>query len=99
MHEAGFQVKRGVPDTLEVSGALNFHTAARVLAVADPLLAGGDVRMLDLSGVREADSAGLACVLSLLSRSGRQGVRLQVRGMPGSLKRLAEVSDVEALLG
>lgn len=99
MSADSYQLERSAPDTLAVSGALNFTTAAQVLADAGPMLAGGGMRVLDLSGVRSADSAGLACVLSLLARGARHGSRLRVEGLPGSLKRLAEVSDAEALLG
>lgn len=98
MSSDSFQLERPVPDTLAVSGALNFRTAAQVLAQAGPMLADGQVRVLDLSGVRGADTAGLACVLSLLARGGRHGQRPQVRGLPGSLERLAAVSDAETLL-
>lgn len=99
MIDPAFQLQRPGPGTLAVSGALDFRTAANVLAEAGPMLAGSEVSVLDLSGVRSADSAGLACVLSLLSRASRQGRRLTVHGLPDSLARLAAVSDAEALLG
>lgn len=99
MSDDRYQLELSSPDTLAVSGALNFRTAAQVLAEAGPMLAGGHVRVLDLSGVRGADSAGLACVLSLLARAGMHGARPRVQGLPGSLKRLAAVSDAEPLLG
>ena len=99
MSNQRYQLQRPSPDTLAVSGALDFHTAAQVLAEAGPMLVGGDVRVLDLSGVRSADSAGLACVISLQARASRHGPRLEVRGLPGSLARLAAVSDAEGLIG
>lgn len=100
MSDDHYQLEMSSPDTLAVSGALNFRTAAQVLAEAGAMLADGNVRVLDLSGVRGADSAGLACVLSMLARAGIHGrARPRVQGLPGSLKRLAAVSDTEPLLG
>jgi len=98
MSDDRYRLEMSSPDTLAVSGALNFRTAAQVLAEAGPMLAGGGVRVLDLAGVSGADSAGLACVLSMLARAGAHGPRPRVHGLPGSLRRLAKVSDAEALL-
>lgn len=98
MSTDAFRIEQPQPDTLAVSGALNFSTVSQVLAQAGPMLDRGSVRVLDLAGVRTADSAGLACVLSLMARGGRGGVRPHVRNLPSSLQRLASVSDAEDLL-
>ncbi len=92
------RVEQPQPDTLALSGELRFTTVAPVLERARSLVAGGAVRTLDLSGVRGADSAGLACVLSLMALAHRAHGRMQVRNVPASLRRLAAVSDVEAWL-
>lgn len=93
-----FQIEQSQPDTLALSGALNFGTVTQVLEQAGAIVDRGSIRFLDLAGVRAADSAGLACLLSLLARGGRRGQRPQVRNLPSSLQRLASVSDAEPLL-
>lgn len=85
-------------DTLALSGALTFANAAQMLAAAGRALREGAQTRLDLAGVSHADSAGLACVLALLAQASRDGRALSVANLPGSLRALAEVCDVGALI-
>ena len=93
-------VSLGEPDrdTLALSGALTFATAARAFAEGDRALASGVQTRLDLAGVTRADSAGLACVLALAANASRTGRRLAVVHWPEGLRALAAVCDVETLL-
>ncbi|TAN00168.1 MAG: STAS domain-containing protein [Rhodanobacteraceae bacterium] len=85
-------------DTLALTGALTFATAARVFAEATRSLANGAQTRLDLGGVTRADSAGLACVLGLAAFASRAGRRLHVVHWPEGLRALAAVCDVAGLL-
>lgn len=85
-------------DTLELSGALTFATAARAFAEGTRALAAGAQTRLDLGGVTRVDSAGLACVLGLAAAASRAGRRLGVVHWPEGLRALAAVCDVETLL-
>ncbi|HJR10925.1 MAG TPA: STAS domain-containing protein [Rhodanobacteraceae bacterium] len=85
-------------DTLVLSGALTFATAARAFAEGSRALESGVQTRLDLGGLARADSAGLACVLGLAAIASRAGRRLGVVHWPEGLRALAEVCDVEALL-
>lgn len=93
-------VSLGEPDreTLALSGALTFATAARAFAEGGRALASGVQTRLDLAGVTRADSAGLACVLALAANASRAGRRLAVVHWPEGLRALATVCDVETLL-
>lgn len=93
-------VTLGTPDgdTLSLSGALTFATAARAFAEGTRALDAGAQTRLDLSGLARADSAGLACVLGLAATASRAGRRLGVVHWPEGLRALAEVCDVEDLL-
>nr|WP_193570570.1 STAS domain-containing protein [Luteibacter yeojuensis] len=86
------------PDTLAVSGALTFATASDVLSTARAELDRGRQVSLDLSGVGQADSAGLATVLALLAHARGEGRALSVANAPAGLQALARVSGVESLL-
>jgi phospholipid transport system transporter-binding protein len=93
-------VTLGTPDrdTLALSGALTFATAARAFAEGSRALETGAQTRLDLAGLVRADSAGLACVLGLAAIASRAGRRLGVVHWPEGLRALAEVCDVENLL-
>lgn len=93
MRATGFQVAQSAPDTVSVSGALTFATAAAALASIRAALPGRQV--LDLAGVEHSDSAGLACVLAVLAPN--QG-KVRVRNLPPNMRTLAQVCEVEALL-
>jgi|SRR5690348_13668774 len=85
-------------DTLALSGALTFTTAARAFVEGRRALASGVQTRLDLAGVTRADSAGLACLLALAVHASRAGRRLAVVHWPEGLRALAAVCDVETLL-
>lgn len=85
-------------ETLALSGALTFASAARTFDEAGRVLREGMQTRLDLSGLTRADSAGLACVLALLAQASRAGRRLAVTNVPESLRALAEVCDAGALI-
>ncbi|HEY9133811.1 MAG TPA: STAS domain-containing protein [Dyella sp.] len=94
MRATGFQVAQSAPDTVSVSGALTFATAADALTSIRAALPGRQV--LDLAGVEHSDSAGLACVLAVLAPN--EG-KVRVRNLPPNMRKLAQVCEVEALLG
>jgi phospholipid transport system transporter-binding protein len=87
------------PDTVTVSGALGFTTAAAALAALNAALGQGARHRLDLAGVATCDSAGLACVLAVLAEAASRSRPVQVVNAPASLHTLAQVCGVETLLG
>jgi phospholipid transport system transporter-binding protein len=96
---AGFQLHRQTPGTLGVGGVLSFDTAAAALEAIGKALAAEPVARLDLAGLERADSAGLACVLAVQAEARRLGRPLAVVNMPEGLRALAQVCEVEALVG
>jgi|KBSSwiStaDraftv2_1062776.scaffolds.fasta_scaffold1220315_1 phospholipid transport system transporter-binding protein len=97
MSAAAFQVTRAAPDALQVSGALTFATAAQALAAIDAAAADG-CRQVDLAGVSQSDSAGLACVLAVLAKAAERGHALALRNVPEGMRVLAQVCEVDRLL-
>jgi phospholipid transport system transporter-binding protein len=97
--EHAVQVSAGTPGTLAVSGVLSFDTAALALRAIQAALAQGPVAKLDLAGVRHSDSAGLSCVLAVAAEAARRGHALQVIHMPAGMQVLAQVCEVDRLLG
>jgi phospholipid transport system transporter-binding protein len=96
MSAAGFQIdESSVADTVKVSGALVFATAAAALTAIRGALARPGKQRLDLAGVQSSDSAGLACVLAALAGSTQHVVVSQV---PAGMLALAQVCEVDGLL-
>lgn len=89
-------IDRPAPGTLALAGALTFGTAASTWAEAGQRLAAEPFTTLDLAGIEQVDSAGLACVLALLAT--RPGTLRAVHA-PESLLALARVSDAEGWIG
>jgi phospholipid transport system transporter-binding protein len=96
--EPRFQLDTGTPGTLGVSGVLSFETAAAALRAIQSELASGGVERLDLTAVRQSDSAGLACVLAVTAEARRRGQALQVVQIPEGMRVLAQVCEVEPLI-
>ncbi|MBD8897484.1 STAS domain-containing protein [Rhodanobacter sp. DHG33] len=96
--DGAFMLDRTAPGTLAVSGALSFATATTALQMLGDALRAGDRSRLDLAGVRNCDSAGLACVLAVLAEARQRGQAVSLQNVPAGLRTLAQVSGVEALL-
>lgn len=96
--EGVFRLDRARSGTLAVSGALSFATAAAALQALNDGLRAGDRWRVDLAGVHNCDSAGLACVLAVLAEARGRGQAVNLQHVPDGLRTLAQVSGVEALL-
>ena len=94
-----FQISTSTPGTLSFSGVLSFETAAAAWHSLQSALVSGATRQLDLSGVQRSDSAGLACVLACAAAASKRGQPLRVLHMPSGMQRLAQVCEVERLIG
>ncbi|SEI59789.1 STAS domain-containing protein [Frateuria terrea] len=99
MKAAAFQLDRPAPGTLGVSGVLSFDTAAAALDAIGTAMAAEPVARLDLAGVVRSDSAGLACVLAAQAEARRLGRAIGVENMPAGMRALAQVCEVDALVG
>lgn len=78
-----------------LQGELNFRRVPQLLAQAQALSAGGK---LDLSGVSNADSAGLALLLELSRRSKAKGLHLSIRGASEQIVQLARFFGLDQIL-
>jgi phospholipid transport system transporter-binding protein len=93
-----FALTAAAPDTLVASGAFTFATAAAALAECRTRLQRGEAT-LDLTGVAQADSAGLAVLLALAGDARRRGEVLRIVNVPENLRALAQLAEVDRLLG
>ena len=93
---AQFEMQEG--DRSRVLGVMHFTTVTALLHVGSDAIANGRAAIIDLSGVKESDSSGLALLIEWLSiaRAGRHSLRYE--NIPAQLRQLARLSDVEELL-
>jgi phospholipid transport system transporter-binding protein len=81
-----------------VMGSLEFATVARLLPLGTAAIEGGHAAVIDLGGVTDSDSAGLALLIEWLSVAMEWKRSLHYENMPAQLRQLAGLSEVEELL-
>ena len=85
-------------DRVAVGGRLDFESARGVLERVAPAIESAPSLTIDLGGVTSSNSAGLALVVEWLGIARRSGHELALVGVPGGLRQLARVCQVDALL-
>jgi phospholipid transport system transporter-binding protein len=99
----------GVPATAElrqvdsghfaVVGELGFETVGGLLASGTARFAGADAQFeVDLSGVTQGDSAGLALLIEWLKQATRAKKTVRFTRVPEQLRALAQISEIESFL-
>lgn len=81
-----------------VEGVLHFDTVASVLPAGEEAIAAGHATLIDLKDVTESDSAGLALLIEWLSYAKAAQQPLRYENVPGQMRALAHLSDIEDLL-
>ena len=81
-----------------VSGALVFATVGALLRAGSEAIARGAAAVIDLTGVTQSDSSGLALLIEWLSLARAAGRPLRYEGIPAQLRHLAQLSEVETLI-
>jgi phospholipid transport system transporter-binding protein len=95
---APFGIEAAGPDRLLARGELSFATAGQALRAGLVLLPSGRPCTIDLAGITAADSAGLAVLIEWLSVAATRGSELVFDAVPGQLRAIARISDVEDLI-
>jgi phospholipid transport system transporter-binding protein len=93
---ATFEVLEG--ERSRVMGALEFATVAKLLPLGTAAIQGGRAAVIDLGGVTDSDSSGLALLIEWLSIAKEAGRSLRYENMPAQLQQLAGLSEVEELV-
>ena len=80
-----------------VVGSLEFATVAKLLPLGTAAIAGGHAAVIDLAGVTDSDSSGLALLIEWMSVAKEARRSLRYENMPAQLQQLAGLSEVEGL--
>jgi phospholipid transport system transporter-binding protein len=82
-----------------VSGVLDASTAREVLEQSESRFAQSKEIDVDLGGVGESDSAGLALLIEWLRMARLGGQAIRFANVPAQIEALARISEVDDLLG
>ncbi len=96
VHSAAFELQAG--DRSRLTGVLHFATVRALLKEGQSAINGGRVAVIDLSSVKESDSAGLALLIEFLSIAQEAKRALRYENIPEQIQELARLSEVELLL-
>jgi phospholipid transport system transporter-binding protein len=80
-----------------VDGDLTFHTIDKKTASGFAFLASAKQITMDLGGVGNADSAGLALMLEWIKQARQKKVQLRFKNIPEQLLNLAKLSGLSKL--
>ncbi len=94
----GFALERVADDRLRASGQLDFSTASQALRIGIESIGRAGDQVVDLSGITEGDSAGVAVLVEWISAAVAAGVGLRYENVPPQMLAIARISDLEDLL-
>jgi phospholipid transport system transporter-binding protein len=95
-HAAEFELRDG--ERSFVNGVLHFTTVTALLGLGSEAITNGRAAVIDLAGVKDSDSSGLALLIEWLSVARAAKRNLRYENIPAQLRQLARLSDVEELL-
>ena len=96
VHKAEFELLEA--ERSRVSGVLHFTTVTALLSEGSAAICNGRAAVIDLAGVKDSDSSGLALLIEWLSIARGSSRTLRYENIPAQLHQLARLSDVEELL-
>jgi phospholipid transport system transporter-binding protein len=82
-----------------VSGVLDASTAANMLEESEARFTQAPKIDVDLGGVGDSDSAGLALLIEWLRMAKQSGKEICFHNLPAQIEALARISEVEDLIG
>jgi phospholipid transport system transporter-binding protein len=96
VHTAVFELQEGERSC--VNGVLHFTTVTTLLSEGSLAIGNGRAAVIDLAGVKDSDSSGLALLIEWLSIAKASSRELRYENIPAQLHQLARLSEVEELL-
>ena len=80
-----------------VMGTLHFSTVSTLLGAGIEAINLGQAAVIDLAGVTDSDSSGLALLIEWLSEAKLATRDLQYENIPSQLQQLARLSELERI--
>jgi len=85
-------------DTHSVRGELDFDSVPDVWEMTEPLLAAESIQRIDLSGVRRANSAGVALLVEWLRQARSRQRELVFVNLPAQMEAIVRTVDLDGVL-
>ena len=98
MNEPAYRFVEEIPGRFVLTGVFGYATASRILEAGSVAFAPHESVVVDLAGVTQADSAGLAVLLEWVTWAHREGREIRFQQMPKAIRAIARISEVEGLL-
>ena len=95
---AAAAIETSAEGRVRIVGSLGFSTVSALLPRGSDLIGRGQASVMDLAGVTDSDSAGLALLIEWLSVAQQAGRSLRYDNIPSQLHQLARLSEVEELI-
>jgi len=83
---------------MQISGDLVFANVTALLGQIERQLGDSQQMLIDLSGVGDVDSSGLALLLEVMEVARRRSISVRFRGLSEALLGIARLSNVDKLL-
>lgn len=93
-----FELETRAPGRYALTGRVQLENAAQVLEAGERAFAGVAEIVVDLGGVRQIDSGGLAVLLEWKRAARSDGRRLRLESLPDQLRAIARLSGAEDFL-
>ena len=81
-----------------LSGKMTFHTAGTILRVSEEMFEEHTRIEVDLGGITDTDSAGLALLLEWITWANHTVREIQFTDMPPKIDAIAKTTEVDSLL-
>lgn len=91
---SGCRLEAQSPGLVRVSGDLGFEAAPAILEAGRQAFEGRSEVSVDLGGLTDADSAGLAVLLQWIREAQREGRVIRFAHLPRRLRDLARIGGV-----
>ena len=88
-----------VDDNVSVSGVLSFETVPDLIKQVEPLIKNHDQVNVDLAGVVDSNSAGLALLLEMVRTTKLQNKSINFKNLPEQIKIVASAYGIDSELG
>ena len=88
-----------VDDRINVSGVLNFETVPALMKQAEQLFKNQQQVSIDLAGVTDSNSAGLALLLEMLRTIKSQNKSINFKNLPEQISIVASAYGIDSELG
>jgi len=92
------QLTKDTAGEFQLSGIVDFESVPQLLRLTHTLFSNNHDVTVNLCGVEQSNSAGLALVIHWLQLAKEKNLNIQFKNIPAQLQEIAKISGIESLL-